>query len=117
MSLRAHVLPQGPVPQRRNRRFPVRLWAVERSGEGRFHHAVTNLSASGMFLAKSLPIPVGTTLHVELPLPTGRTIRGLGTVVHATATASGPGNGVALSRMLESDREVLCDYLAHLPLC
>jgi hypothetical protein len=103
-------------PQRRNRRFPVQLWAIERSGESTYHHRVTNLSVNGMFFQKELPIRPGTTFHMELALPSGRVIRAEGTVVHATSTEDGPGNGIAISSMFEEDRETLREYLAGVPL-
>ena len=116
MSLRAHDLPAGPVPQRRNRRFPVELWAEERATDGVYHHRVTNLSATGMFFQKSVAIPLGRTFLVQVKLPTGKVIRGQGTVVHATATEDGPGYGISLSRMPHEDRDALVDFLCGIPL-
>lgn len=103
-------------PQRRNRRFPVELWAIERTGESKYHHRVTNLSVNGMFFQKEVPIPLGTMFQLEIALPNGRTIRAIGTVVHATSTEDGQGNGVSISSMFEEDRETLRDYLAGVPL-
>ena len=103
-------------PQRRNRRFPVELWAIERTRETTYHHRVTNLSVSGMFFQKEVPIPLGTSFRLEVALPSGRVIRAVATVVHATATDDGRGNGVAITSMFEEDRETLRDYLAGVPL-
>ena len=117
MNARAHELhPALAHPQRRNRRFPVELWAVERTSESTHHHKVTNLSLNGMFFAKEVPIPVGTEFRLELALPSGRVIRANGQVVHATATEDGLGNGVAITEMFDEDRDVLRDYLAGVPL-
>lgn len=117
MNARAHeVHPSLAHPQRRNRRFPVELWATERAAESVYHHKVTNLSLNGMFFSKEVPIPVGTQFRLELALPSGHVIRANGMVVHATSTEDGPGNGVAITAMFDEDRDVLRDYLAGVPL-
>lgn len=119
MNVRAHdaqVQTALSHPQRRNRRFPVALWAVERAGETAYHHRVTNLSVNGMFFQKEVPIPLGTSFRLEIALPTGRTVRAQAQVVHATSTEDGLGNGVAITSMFEEDRDVLRDYLTGIPL-
>ena len=119
MNVRAHeaqVQTALSHPQRRNRRFPVSLWAVERTEETTYHHRVTNLSVSGMFFQKEVPIPLGTSFRLEIALPTGRVLRAQAKVVHATSTESGLGNGVAITSMFEDDRDALREYLTGVPL-
>ena len=115
MNLRSHES-AGPRPRRRDRRFPVALWAVEKNGEEVFHHRVANLSMTGVFLQKSVPIPVGRRFRLEIALPSGATIRGNATVVHATETEEGPGNGVTLTSLRDEDRDALVDFLAGISL-
>lgn len=112
-----HLQPSaGPRPRRRDRRFPVALWAVEKSGEETYHHRVANLSVTGMFLQKSVPIPVGRSFRLEVALPNGRTLRGNATVVHATETEDGTGNGVTLTALRDEDRDALIEFLSGIPL-
>lgn len=119
MNVRAHeaqVQTALSHPQRRNRRFPVALWAVERSADTAYHHQVTNLSVGGMFFQKEVPIPLGTSFDLQIALPTGHVLRAQAEVVHATSTESGPGNGIAITSMFEDDRDALREYLTGIPL-
>lgn len=111
MNLRSHES-AGPRPRRRDRRFPVDLWAIETNGEETHRHRVANLSVTGMFLQQSVPIPVGHRFRLAIALPNGHTIRGNATVVHATATEDGPGYGVTLANLWHEDHDALVDYLS-----
>lgn len=112
MSMRTAELQAGPRPQRRDRRFPVALWAVERGGDATYHHRLANLSVAGLFIQKPVPIPVGTEMLLEFSLPGGRTIRTLGTVMHTTATDDGNGSGVELRHLRDEDRDAIADFLS-----
>lgn len=50
-------------------RFGVELWAQEHAGGGVYFHRVTNLSATGLFVAKQLPFRSGQEVDVRLELP------------------------------------------------
>src|SRR5688500_14103843 len=97
--------------QRRHRRFPVSLWAIERGPGGVYWHQVSNLSASGMFLEKPVPLPVGEHFPFELPLPDGKQLVAHGIVVRAI---DGGGNGVVLMGLDDDDQQVLEGYLSNL---
>jgi hypothetical protein len=71
---------------------------------------VLNLSEGGLFLLTELPLTVGQTLHLELPLP-DRTLRVAGTVRHATETEDFAGNGIQLEKLTHEDTSALRDFL------
>lgn len=96
---------------RRHPRYPVSLWAIERAPGISYYHHVSNLSASGLFLEKPVPLPVGEHFPLELPLPGGPTVNAHGIVVHAI---DGGGNGVVLLGLGDEDRDALEGYLANL---
>ena len=88
------------------------MWAVERSESGTYYHHVSNLSRSGLFLEKSIPMAVGRTMPLEIPLH-GRTLHATGTVVHATRSRDACGIGVELA--LEWDEREAIDAFLQLP--
>ena len=67
---------------------------------------------NGIFIQKPVPIPIGTDMLLEFALPSGRTIRTVGTVMHATSTDEGPGSGVQLRSLSSDDRDAIADYLS-----
>lgn len=73
-------------------------------------HSVVNLSAGGLFVALDAPLPQGVTLWLELALPE-RTIRASGTVVHATATEDGAGNGIEWREIAADDRDAIATFV------
>ena len=95
------------------RRFPRRavdLWASINGSR----HAVVNLSAGGLFVQQEAPLPVGVTVWLELALPE-RTVRAQGTVIHATATEQGEGNGIEWHQISTDDRDAIAEFVGGTP--
>ena len=104
---------QGSEGVRRHARYPVSLWVVESAEGGSYFHHVSDLSMSGFFLRKPLPLPVGVSMDVLLELPTGRAIQARAKVVHTVVSPARSGNGVEIERITEDDREALVQFLGE----
>ena len=98
---------------RRHARYPVSLWAVESADGGSYFHHVSDLSLSGFFLRKPLPLPVGVALDVMLELPTGRRIQAKARVVHTVVSPARSGNGVELESLSNDDQSALQEFLGE----
>src|SRR5262245_28620648 len=78
-----------PICTRREPRVPLRIAAMltlpQKPIPGRV--LTTDVSASGLCVCAYEPIPVNTTIHLTLVLPSGTRICGQGQVRHSTAVA------------------------------
>jgi Tfp pilus assembly protein PilZ len=54
--------------RRRNPRIDVQLWAAEKRENATYYHLIRNLSRDGLYIAKPLPFPVGSMVHLEVEL-------------------------------------------------
>jgi diguanylate cyclase (GGDEF)-like protein len=71
----------GEIADRREPRVPVELIANISSGTRRETAVVSSLSPRGAFIEISDPLPVGTSLRIEMAMPQDR-FRGFARVVH-----------------------------------
>jgi uncharacterized protein (TIGR02266 family) len=55
--------------RRSSQRIPIEMWVEEITDEGVVHRRAGNLSAGGLYLDKTIPIPVGTTVELRFRLP------------------------------------------------
>jgi hypothetical protein len=60
--------PRSKRERRKNSRFTVQLWAVQKDDNSKSFHLLTNLSITGFFIEKKLPLPVGSIIDLELEL-------------------------------------------------
>lgn len=103
----------GTTGMRRHARYPVSLWVVESADGGSYFHHVSDLSMSGFFLRKPLPLPVGVSMEVFLELPTGHRIQAKAKVVHTVVSPERSGNGVEIQHISHEDRQALVDFLGE----
>jgi type IV pilus assembly protein PilZ len=59
----------GGRERRSSARIPIEMWVQEITDEGEVHRRAGNLSAGGLYLDKTIPIPVGTTVQLRFRLP------------------------------------------------
>ena len=71
----------GEIADRREPRVPVDLLANIASGARREMAVVSSLSPRGAFVEMNDPLPVGTSLRIEMDMPQDR-FRGFARVVH-----------------------------------
>lgn len=94
----------GAEDKRKLKRIPVDLWIeVERDGELYFQRA-SNLSAGGAYFDQTVPLPVGTNVHLRFGLPgDSKPVECRGEIV----TAQGLGMGVHFLELASEDLERL----------
>ena len=102
---------QSGAAWRRHARYPVSLWLVESAESGSYYHHVQDLSVSGFFIRKAIPLPVGTRIAFVLELPGRRRIHAKGRVVHAVVSSERCGNGVEMGVLAPEDRAAIQEFL------
>ncbi len=60
--------PRFKRERRKNSRSDIQIWAVEKDDNSTSFHLLTNLSITGFFIEKKLPLPVGSIIDLELEL-------------------------------------------------
>lgn len=55
--------------RRNSARIPIEMWVEELSDDGQVYRRAGNLSSGGLYLDKTIPIPVGTTVQLRFRLP------------------------------------------------
>ncbi|MCG5054980.1 MAG: PilZ domain-containing protein [Myxococcales bacterium] len=60
---------RGGVERRRTQRVPVEMWVEQIGDDERVFRRAGNLSAGGLHLDKTIPIPVGTHVFLRFTLP------------------------------------------------
>ena len=60
--------PRFKRERRRSSRSNVQIWALEKGDNSTSFHLLTNLSITGFFIEKKLPLPVGSIINLELEL-------------------------------------------------
>lgn len=76
-------------------RIPVQMWVEESSADGLYFQRAANLSEGGMFLAKTIPHPVGTQVTLQFTLPDGAApIKCRAEIVNAAAEEGELGMGL-----------------------
>lgn len=63
---------QGVVPSRERRasqRVPIEMWVEEISADAQVFRRAGNLSSGGLYLDKTIPIPIGSTVQLRFTLP------------------------------------------------
>jgi uncharacterized protein (TIGR02266 family) len=104
--------------ERRNgNRVPVHLWVEERAGNDVHYHQAADVSATGLYLRKSLAYAVGTQLKIRFSLPNDSH------VIHADAEVvryrwdegdiQEMGMGLRFLQLPEADQERLSRFLAQ----
>jgi Tfp pilus assembly protein PilZ len=86
------------------------MWVAWHTSEGRQVSRVRDLSAGGVFISTTIPVPIGTSLEMLFALPEGET-RIHGVVRYANKES---GIGVEFTRMGAGDRARLQELLRRL---
>ena len=55
--------------RRRAPRIPLEMWVEETTPEERYFRRAGNLSRGGLRLEHTIPLPIGTTVHLTFTLP------------------------------------------------
>ena len=55
--------------RRASPRIPIVMWVEERSEQGRYFRRSGNLSRGGLRLDHTIPLPIGTVVHLSFTLP------------------------------------------------
>ena len=102
----------GTRENRRSARIAVGkgMWVAWHTSEGRQVSRVRDLSAGGVFISTTIPVPIGTSLEMLFALPEGET-RIHGVVRYANKES---GIGVEFTRMGAGDRARLQELLRRL---
>ena len=129
---RFDVQPSHFVRVARPLRFPPGSSAGQRASERRDLRAVAEIresgtedaplplelsevSATGAFIASDLLLPVGSAVEVKFTLPDGKSqIEGLGRITRVQDRKGRPGMGLLFERMSPGDRRVLREFTAVL---
>ena len=103
--------------QRAHVRRPMRLGLNYRHANGGnfLYERGSNISDGGIFIETSRPLPVGTTLTIRFPPPSGEAeVEVEGTVAWVNAASRGtpnPGMGISWSGLDENQREVVASVV------
>lgn len=102
--------------RRTSLRTSIRIWAKEKSEDMTSFHLVSNISHSGLYIEKKLPLPIGSTINLELDLldPYGQ-IKLKGTVnnTYKDSDSNITGTGISFVDISETDKKKLDVYLKH----
>ncbi len=81
--IKSAMVRPGDAAERREPRVPVELVATVSSGQRREVAVVSSLSPGGAFIEMDEPLPIGSTLRIDMEMPQDR-FRGFARVVHST---------------------------------
>lgn len=97
--------PSGGAERRRTQRAPVEMWVEELTGDSQVFRRAGNLSRGGIYLDKTIPIPVGTTVRLRFTLPGDtRPLEVDGVIVSIDPTLE-LGMGVKFQELSDADAE------------
>ena len=61
--------PTGNGERREGPRIPIEMWVEETTESERYFRRAGNLSRGGLRLEHTIPLPIGTTVHLTFTLP------------------------------------------------
>lgn len=97
--------------RRRSHRVPVEMWVEELAEDERVFRRAGNLSEGGLHLDKTIPIPVGSAVHLRFTLPGDTQAVEVKGVVVAIDAQEELGMGVKFVELPESARSLIKHYL------
>ena len=104
---------RGNGERRRSARVPVEMWVEEITEEAQVFRRAGNLSSGGIYLDKTIPIPVGTTVQLRFTLPGDQApIQVTAAIVSIDATEE-LGMGVKFVELPQDARDRLEAYLTR----
>jgi c-di-GMP-binding flagellar brake protein YcgR len=111
----------GRRDMRKFERKPAELAVTVRAAGNRVEAGIrldsADFSEGGAFLRSELLFEVGETLHLEIPLPSGQTVKATGRVVRVSRSRGRetlPGMGIEFTRLALHDRRAIAASLADL---
>lgn len=111
----------GRREQRKFERKPAELSVTVRTAGNEVEGGITldsrDVSEGGAFLRSEFLFEVGETLHLEVHLPNGATVKATGKVVRVSRThkdGQAPGMGIEFTRLAMNDRRAISEALARL---
>ncbi len=96
------------------RRAQTRIWAKEISKNMTSFHLVSNISHTGLHIEKKLPLPMGTTINLELELagPDEKIqVKGIVNNTYKDSDSNIMGTGVEFVEISEDGKKKIDNYL------
>ena len=106
----AGARPPG-AERRRSHRVPVEMWVEELAEDERVFRRAGNLSEGGLHLDKTIPIPVGSPVHLRFTLPGDTQAVEVRGVVVAVDAEQELGMGVKFVELPDNARALIKHYL------
>ncbi|HEY0706093.1 MAG TPA: PilZ domain-containing protein [Polyangia bacterium] len=112
----------GRKNQRKFDRKPAELPVIVRAAgtkvQAGIHLDSLDVSEGGAFLRSQLLFEVGQVLQLEIPLPSGQTVKATGKVVRVNRPRNGDegvaGMGIEFTRLAMNDRRAIATSLAEM---
>lgn len=106
--------PAGPHGERRKAaRIPIEMWVEERTENERYYRRAGNLSRGGLRLEHTIPLPVGTTVHLSFTLPGEDVALDVSGVIVSSSGPDTLGMGVKFVDVLPEAEARLEAYIAR----
>lgn len=107
--------PTAPAERRAAPRAVVDLWVEERTDDALYFQRATSLSATGLFLDRTLPHPPGTRVALDLRFPGEPAPMRLHGEVCEPRDPNAVGMAVRFLDLSIADRARLLDFVARAP--
>lgn len=112
----SHPALRAAAPERRaSPRVVVDLWIEERTEDALYFQRVTSLSATGLYLDRTLPHPPGTRVTLDVRLPGDTAPMRLHGEVCAPRDPRAVGMAVRFTDLALAERARLLEFIARAP--
>ena len=103
----------GGKERRASARLPVEMWVEEITDGSQVFRRAGNLSRGGLFLDHTIPVPVGTRVHLRFTLPGDNSPMTVTGEVVSISPKNSLGMGVKFVEVTEDDRKRVEAYLSR----
>jgi len=105
--------PPGHQERRKGARIPIEMWVEERTENERYYRRAGNLSRGGLRLEHTIPLPLGTTVHLSFTLPGDSVPVDVVCVIVSSTGPEAPGMGVKFVELSPEAEARLEAYIAR----
>lgn len=99
--------------RRTSARLPLEMWVEELTDASQVFRRAGNLSRGGMYLDQTIPIPVGTRVHLRFTMPGDHAPLTVDAEIVSISSASALGMGVKFVDLAPHVQRRIDDYLSR----